>query len=289
MADSVGPAVARERLRTRLRELREERGLAADSVARDMYWSVSKLNRIETGAVTIQPVEVRALLGYYGVQDSKEVTLFMNLAKTSRSKQWWSHHKLSKEYQQFIAFEAEASRVSVYEPLIVPGLLQTSEYAHAVTAAIRGQTRDHEDVEARVEVRMIRQHDLFARMERDNPPTLLGAVDQSVLRRSVGGPEVLGGQLERLLELSEWPHIDLVVIPYESTDHRALAGGGFELLEFTGSRDPDVLFVESVANDFMTKVPLDTTTYRDTVESLRKAGLAGADAKAAIREALDRL
>src|SRR4051794_23840067 len=97
MADRIGPAVARERLRAHLRALRESLGLTTDTVAREMYWSLSKVNRIETGAVTISPAEVRTLLDYYGVRDKKEVTALMSLAATSRERQWWSKHRLTKE------------------------------------------------------------------------------------------------------------------------------------------------------------------------------------------------
>src|SRR3954469_24241941 len=103
MADTgVGPAIARERLRLRLRELRDETGMSPQEVCRAMSWkSLSKLNRIENGVVTIQPVEVQVLLHVYGVTDEAEIEDLKQLAATSRERKWWSKHSLSPEFKEF--------------------------------------------------------------------------------------------------------------------------------------------------------------------------------------------
>ncbi len=286
MPHPVGPAVARERLRTRLRELRETRGLAADQVAREMFWSPSKLNRIETGVVTIQPIEVQALLERYGIQDKEEVSTLMSLAVVSRTRHWWSQHRLNGEYQQFIAFEAEASRINVYQALFVPGLLQTEEYAQAITSAIMRRDAQDPDVAARVKVRINRQQGLFKRLETANPPELVAFLDEAVLRRPVGGAAVMRAQLDHLLKVAERPQISLHVVPFKLGAHPGL-GGTFELLELAGSNDPDVLFVEAATSDSVFKDAESTGEIRENIEVLKSVSLSGDDALQMIRDIRD--
>jgi hypothetical protein len=253
-----------------------------------MYWSLSKLNRIETGAVTISPVEVRALLEHYGVWDREEIAALMSLAATARSRQWWSNHKLTKAYQEFVAFEAEAARIMMYQALIVPGLLQTEHYARESTARIMRRSPDDDDVAARVEVRLDRQRNLFERMAGANPPALIAALDEAVLRRPIGGPVLMRHQLDHLLEIMDLPTIKLVVVPLSLEGHPGL-GGTFELLEFAGSADPDVLFIESAASDWVETAPEITSNYRENIKALEAVGLTGetaAGAIHAIRESL---
>jgi hypothetical protein len=279
MSDRVGPAVARERLRARLRQLREAHAHSAEWVAERMYWSLSKLNRIETGTVTIQPVEVRALLELYQV-DSEEVSALVELAIISRERQWWSRHRLTGEFQRFVAYEAEATKINVFQALFVPGLLQTSEYARAVTSAIIRKAPDHADVTARVDIRLARQK---AVLERKHPPRLVAMIDESVLLRPVGGESVMRAQLDRLLEVGGQPFMTLAVVPLALGAHAGL-GGVFELLEFAGPDDPDVLFVESAANDFLVKEAERTGEYREIVTTLLADGLTGGDALDQIRK-----
>jgi transcriptional regulator with XRE-family HTH domain len=287
MPHPVGPAVARERLRTRLRELRESLSLAADQVAKEMFWSPSKLNRIETGAVTIQALEVQALLTRYGVTDDEEVSALMNLAVVSRTRHWWSQHRLAGAYQQFIAFEAEASRISIYQALFIPGLLQTREYAQAVTSAIMRREADDPNVAASIRVRMNRQQGLQKRLSEPNPPEVVAILDEAVLRRPVGGPVVLQAQLDHLLKLAEQQsRIRLHVVPLGIGAHPGL-GGTFELLEFAGSDDSDVLFVEAATSDSLLKDPESTGEIRENIDVLKSVGLAGDDALNEIRRIRD--
>jgi len=267
----VGPARARERLRTRLRQLRESCGLSADTVANKMYWSLSKLNRIETGAVTISPTEVRALAAYYGVGDEAEVARLVALAATSREQQWWNSQKLSREYQQYVAYESEARRINSWHGLYLPGLVQTEDYARALTAAIRGDDPEDDAVTARVEVRMTRQRALLDRLDGSDPPTLIIAMDQSVLLRPVGNANVMRAQLDHLLMLGKHTHIEFVLVPIEAPAHQGL-GGPFEFLEFDDPEDPDVVFVESGVIDFLVKDAASAEHYRSTMHDIRRVG-----------------
>ena len=278
MSNQVGPAVARERLGTQLRQLRESLGLSADAAAQEMYWSLAKLNRVETGAVAISPADVRALLEHYGAGDEEKL---VRLAETARGRRWWRRHRLTREYQRFVGYEAESSRISIYQGLFVPGLLQTEEYAQASTAKIIRQSIADDDVTARVEVRLNRQRDLFERMSGANPPELIAALDEAVLRRPIGGGAVLRRQLDHLLELAGHSSIELIVVPLALEGHPGL-GGTFELLEFAGSGDPDIVFVESAAQDFVENDRKVTRSYRENMKVLREVGLTGDQATAAI-------
>jgi transcriptional regulator with XRE-family HTH domain len=283
MAHQVGPTVARERLRTRLRDLRESLGIPADAAAREMYWSVAKLQRIETGTVGIAPADVRALLEYYGVRDAKEVATLLGLASTAHERRWWRRHRLTKEYRQFVGHEAEASRISVYQALFLPGLLQTEDYARAITAKILLRGADTDEVRARIEVRMARQRSLLERMDGAAPPELIVALDEAVLRRPVGGVAVMRRQLDHLLDMAVRPSITVVVVPLRLEGHPGL-GGTFELLEFAGSGRPDVLFLEAVAHDFVLTDEAATMPYRESMKALREISWSGDDALGIIGE-----
>ncbi|WP_305789420.1 helix-turn-helix domain-containing protein [Symbioplanes lichenis] len=283
MSSSVGPTVARERLRQRLRELREQSGLPSQEVARRMDWSGSKLSRIEKGDVTVQPLEVRALLTLYGVSSDSEVLLLTALARQSRTRQWYSKHRLAGDYQRFVAYESEASRISVWQVLFVPGLLQTPEYARAVTALSARRDLSDEYVTGRVELRLDRQRAFAERLAGAEPPRLVAIVDESTLRRPVGGHAVMARQLDHLLEIGRQPAYTLAVTPLDLARNPGL-GGTFELLEFAGTGDPDVLFVEAAADtDDLTLDPALTAEHKEVVKDLLTVGLTGDEALEFIR------
>jgi hypothetical protein len=288
MAKQVGPTIARERLGRRLRKLRESLGIPAEAAAREMYWSVFKLERVEAGAVVVAPVDVRTLLDLYGVRGKKESAVLLGLATTARERGWWRRHRLTEEYQQFVGHELEASRISIYQALFVPGLLQTEAYAQAITAKILLKDADAQEVRARIEVRLARQRDFVARLNGPVVPELIVALDEAVLRRPVGGIAVLRRQLDHLLDLAARPSITVVVVPLRLEGHPGL-GGTFELLEFAGSGRPDMLFLEAVTHDFIVTEEEATTPYRESMKALQKAGWSGEDATGAIQEIRDSL
>jgi transcriptional regulator with XRE-family HTH domain len=284
MTDAVGPAIARERLRTRLRELRELRGLPTTKVAAAMSWSLSKLNRIETGAVTVQPIEVQVLLDLYRVDDAAEVAALKELSTISRERRWWSEHGLSPEFKRFIAYEDEASRLYGYQALFVPGLLQTADYAREIIAQIIQKSSGDPDVAERVEVRMKRQDSLLRRLESDSPPALTFVIDESVLLRPIGGTAAMHAQLDHLLRMTTWPTVHLAITPLHVGGHAGLAGT-FELLEFAGEDDLDVVFIESAASDILETDPEKTQSFREVIDALLAFSPTGDEALAEIRKA----
>jgi hypothetical protein len=288
MRTQIGQAVARERLRARLVEFRKQSGLGVDTVTERTHWSVSKLNRIETGAVSVQPVDVQALLQIYAVKDRDEIADLVDLAVVARQRRWWNAYQLDAEYRDFVAYESEASRITVYQALLIPGLLQTEAYARAITSLIVDRKPDDLRVEHLIEVRMRRQSELFARMRGADPPELVALLDGAVLERSVGTPGVMRAQLDHLVDLATHDHVKLVVIPLRHGVHPGL-GGVFELLEFAGSGHPDVVFVESPMKDFVVRDKGVTATYHDIVEAIVGLGLTRDAAVGEIRHIRDRV
>lgn len=280
----VGPTVARELLRQRLRELREARNLSPASVATHTGWSISKLSRIENGEVTVQPLEVRALLSYYGIDDADEVAALARLSQDSRTRLWYSQHKLAGDFRRFVAFEYEAATINIWQLLFVPGLLQTEEYARAITALSMRRRPDDTEVMARVRLRMDRQRAFRARLSLPHPPRIVAVIDESVLRRPVGGPDALRRQLDHLLDLASIEETyTIAVAPLDLVHHSGL-GGNFELLQFRAGKPADVLFVEAAGGmDSLTTESEKTSLFRDIIKDLLDYGRVGDDARDLIR------
>jgi transcriptional regulator with XRE-family HTH domain len=276
MTEPVGPAIARQRIHTRLRELREARELPAAQVAGAMHWSLSKLNRIENGKVTIEPIAVKVLLEYYGLSDGDEIERFMDLSETSRERTWWRDRELSEEFKEFVAYEDEASHLYAYAHSFIPGLLQTREYATAVTSLIRSTVPEDPAVAELVSVRMRRQESLLQRLDGEQPPSLTHAIDEAVLLRRVGGDRVTAAQLDHLLEMASRPTVRLAVLPLSLPGHPGL-GGNFELLEFAGNEDADIVFIESLTSEFLLRDEETRVRVRRTMRALLDAGLPGGD------------
>jgi len=273
MPDQVGQAVARERLRSRLVELRRLSGLTPDAVTSRTHWSLSKLNRIETGAVTVQPLDAQALLQIYGVHDPGEVAALTDLAIAARRRQWWSGFQLESEVRDFVAYESTAARIIAYQALHIPDLLQTEAYARMALTAVAGKPDDPR-VQSALELVMRRQTELDKRVR------LTAVLDGAVLERRIGGGAVMRAQLDRLVEVVAEQQVRLVVVPLA---HGMMPGpgGGFELLEFAGAEDPDVVFVESPVRNLLVRDKDVIAGYHDAADTLIDSGLTK---DAAIRE-----
>ena len=287
-AASVGPKVARANVAQRLRVLRDQAGLSVAAVADAMDWSVSKLTRIEKGEVSIQPLEVRVLLGHYDVTDENVIAEFSRLARTSRSRQWYSRHRLTGAYADFVAFENEAAVIQAWQLLFVPGLLQTRDYARAVTARTLRTDPNDEQVQARVELRMDRQQALFERLEGADAPRVIAVLDESVLRRPIGGRDVMARQLDHLLALAEDAEKFSVGVTPLDLEHHSGLGGSFELLKFSGQSHEDVLFVEGAAgSDFLLTDRNSTDRHNALFQDLLDYGRTGDRARQFIRSIRD--
>lgn len=280
----VGPTIARHLVRQRLRQLRESSELSPATVAELTGWSLSKLNRIESGDVTVQPLEVRALLRFYGIEDKDLVDTLARLSQASRTRQWYSRYRLAGDFQRFVAFENEAAVINIWQALLIPGLLQTEEYATAVTALSMRRSPGDKEVKAKVELRMDRQRAFRQRLGQPGAPRIVAIIDESVLHRPLGGPDVLRRQLDHLLALADRGDTYTIGVTPLSLAHHSGVGGIFELLQFAGSEHGDVLFVESAAGtDSLTTDEEQTGLFNTIFQDLLRYGLTGEDALEVIR------
>ncbi|MFF3645149.1 helix-turn-helix domain-containing protein [Streptomyces sp. NPDC002564] len=272
-----GPAVRRRQLGAELRALRGRAGLTSSEAAAKVGWHQSKVSRIETGRSGVKAADVRLLLEAYDVKDPHRSELLFSLVGaddpgTGRH-HWWKAYRdlLPATYRDFISLESQASWVRTLETTVVPGLLQTPEYARAVTRAALGELPE-EQVDELVEVRRARQDVLRA-----DPPLRLSVVmDEAVLRRPVGGPRVFAGQLARLREVSQLPHVRLQVLPFAAGEHVGLIGS-FVIFSFPDIADLDVVVLDHLTSSLYLERKEDLQAYTEAFNSLQVQALSPED------------
>jgi transcriptional regulator with XRE-family HTH domain len=238
----VDPSVSRRKLRNLLRQARENCGFTQGAVAEEMSWSISKLIRIESGSVTISVNDLRALVSYYGINDREQVDSLVEMARLARKRSWLSQYRgtASDVYLTFLGAEETAGRSYNFEPVLIPGLLQTDEYASEVLQVLRGP-KNPSRVAGLVELRLTRQQRVLSRT---NPPLDLNfLLDESVIRRLVGGVEVMSRQIKHLLDISQRDNVSILVIPYSAGLYRS-ARVPFTVLEFSSPEDEALLYLE---------------------------------------------
>jgi Domain of unknown function (DUF5753)/Helix-turn-helix domain len=224
-----------------LRRLREEKGITRADAGYTIRASESKMSRLELGRVAFKERDISDLLVYYGVTDPEERDQVLRLVREANRPSWWREFDdvMPQYLQNYVGLEEAASTLRTYEIHFVPGLLQTPEYARAVLGSTVPPLTGR-DLDRAVTLRLTRQIVL----EREDPLTVWAVVDESALRRRVGGVATHRAQLEHLVELTERPNIALQVLPMETGLH---AGGGpFSLLRFNDPELPDVVYVESL-------------------------------------------
>lgn len=292
-----GPAVRRRKLGAELRELRTGAGLTSGEAARLVGWHQSKVSRIETGASGVKSADVRLLLDAYGVTDRQQRELLLVLAGSDDvggRHHWWHAYRgvLPPAYRDFISLESQASEMRTLETSVVPGLLQTPEYARAVTGAAVGRSHDGPDgaagpngtdgpgapgdteerLDALVKVRLARQDVL-----RSDPPLVLSAVlDEAVLRREVGGPEVMARQLQRLLEAARLPQVRLQVLPFSAGAHIGITGP-FVIFSFPSTSDLDVVVLDHLTSSLYLERKEDLRAYSEAFNTLQIHALSPED------------
>jgi hypothetical protein len=240
------PTLRRRRLAGILRQLRAESGKSAAEVARSLSWGDTKPLYLENGhAERPDPNDVALLCDkVYGVTGAQREDL-IQLAKDGRLRGWWHSYSkmLSRIYTTFIGLEAEASKIKSFEVGVLPGLLQTEDYARALIVGGSPKISPAE-VDSRVKVRMQRQDILTG----SDPAHLWAVVDEAAIRRAVGGPDVMRAQLEHLLELMELPNVMLQVLPFNAGAHPGVAGP-FTILQFADAADAPAAYVETIAGE----------------------------------------
>ncbi|MCY0929340.1 helix-turn-helix transcriptional regulator [Streptomyces sp. H27-H1] len=280
MGITVNPTISRRRLGAELRRLREVSGMTTQQVAARLLISQPKISLLENGRRLIKPRDVRDLCELYGVRDQRRVDDLMQMARESGRPGWWNAYD-DIPYGAYIGLEAEAAAIRFYEPLVVPGLLQTPAYARAVIAG----TIPHATAEqagTRLQVRMRRQDRLRTP---GNPLRLWAVLDESALWRVVGSREVMREQLDHLIHLSAQPHITLQVLPHEAGAHPGVSGQ-FSLLEFADTTDVSVVYLERFTSDLYLEKRSDVGRYSDMYAHLQAQALSPDGTRQYIKEAI---
>jgi transcriptional regulator with XRE-family HTH domain len=259
------PTIRRRRLGVELRRHREAAGITIDMVADRLGCSTSKVSRIETGHTSASPGDVQSILDIYAVNDAIKAEL-VQIAREARQKGWW-HPYSTVLTGAYVGLEAAARAVRTYEQQVVPGLLQSEEYAIAMIRAARLGDTDQE-IEQRVRVRMARQSLLIS----DDPIDLQVVLDEAVVSRPVGGPAVMVDQLHRLIEAARLPNVTLQILPFEVGAHAGM-DGTFAILEFEEERDADVVFTENATGGLFLEKTEELQKYTSIFEAIRTTAL----------------
>lgn len=266
------PTGARRRLGAELRRLRGNAGLRLDEVGRELDCSTSKISRLENGKGIPKPRDIEDLIRIYGVTADLEMAMLRRLVHESRSQGWWETYTDGLSAERFVldspgryaALETDAVGVDSFDLAVLHGLVQTPDYARAILTALLPR---HEawEIDRLVELRRHRQRAL-------GRPTgalrLLDVIDEGALRRVVGGPAVMAGQMDRLLELAEMSNVVLHVLPFGAGMHRAHSGQ-FAILDVPQELGSDLVYTESHAGDTYLSDASDVRLYRTILDDVR--------------------
>jgi transcriptional regulator with XRE-family HTH domain len=261
MPASGSPTVRRRRLAAELRRLRASTGQTAEDVGQVLGWSKAKISRYELAQGGLKPADVARLLEFYGVQASHREQL-LALAEEATHKGWWEAYGdvLTEGHRDYIALEAEATSILEWQINVVPGLLQTEQYAREVLSGYQETaTISPRAIERRVETRLIRQQ-LLAR---DEPLEYVALLDESVLHRQRGDQSVMLAQLQRLADVAALPNVTIRVMPLKS--NHGLAVDSFSIFQFGSAHETmlhDVVGLEHLSDQFYVEGDTDTHQFR---------------------------
>ena len=257
------PTVRRRRLGQELRRLHEAARLTIDEVAQRLEVSPAKISRIETGRVSLRPRDVSDLLDQYEVYGTHRDNL-LTLTREARQRGWWHSYSdvLSEGTDIWVGLETEAEAIRSFEVQVVPGLLRTSEYARAVLRAYY-RSEPSEQIERRVRLRMARQQLVI---EQNNSP-IWAVLDEAVLRRHIGPPEVMESQYRRHLEFSEENNITIQVPPLDAGVYRGIPVG-FGIMQLPHP-NPEVVAIEHRGGILYVERSEDVAVHADVFEWIR--------------------
>ncbi|WP_055525962.1 helix-turn-helix domain-containing protein [Streptomyces graminilatus] len=258
------PTVGQVVLGRRLLDLRERAGLRREEAARILRVAPATVRRMEMAEVALKIPYLQLLLKSYGVSDC-EADAFVQLAEEANLPGWWQrfHDVLPGWFSMHVSLEGAASLIRQYEPHFVPGLLQTREYAIGVlkSGAI-GQTRP-EDIERHVALRMERQ----GLLTREGAPRLWVVMDETVLRRPVGGPDVMRAQIDKLLDAADLPNVTIQVAPFSSGPHPGTYGP-FVLFRFAMPELPDMVYSEYLTGAIYLDSRTEVATHLEVMDRM---------------------
>jgi transcriptional regulator with XRE-family HTH domain len=265
------PSVLRILLGAQLRRLRESKRITLEDAGNVIRASHSKMSRLESGRVGFKDRDVVDLFVYYGVTDQAQIQALRAIATRANSRGWWQDYSdiLPSWFEEYISLEEAAIEIHGFEVQFVPGLLQTEEYARAVTLLSYSNPKE---IGRRVSLRMARQ----ARLSGAAPVSLGIVLDEATLIRPIGGVSVMRAQLKHLIEMAQRPNVTIQVLPFKAGGHAA-AGGPFSVLHFAESDLSDVVFLEQLASGQYLEKPELVRKYLAVMESLRFEAATPAD------------
>jgi transcriptional regulator with XRE-family HTH domain len=258
-----GPTTRRLALGSQLHRLRESRGITPEQAAEAIRGSRSKISRMEHGRVGFKQRDMADLLTLYGVTDAEERAGLLNLAREANTPGWWHAYSdiLPGWLEPYVGLEAAASVIRTYQIQLVPGLLQTEAYAHALIS--QGSAASEEEIARRGELRASRQGIL----RRPDAPQLWAVVDEGALRRPVGSREIIREQLTYLMEVAGHPAVTLQILPFGAGAHSAM-GGPFTILRFAEPDLADVVYIEQLTSALYLAKPAEVDSYLEVMEQL---------------------
>ncbi|MBU7597626.1 helix-turn-helix domain-containing protein [Streptomyces sp. P38-E01] len=259
---ATGSTVPRRQLGRHLRELRNKARLTVKAAAQQLEWSEAKMWRIETGQTSLRSHDVALMCQVYGAPEALSAAL-MGLAKETKARGWWHSYGdvIPEGFDVYIGLEGAAASLATYESDLVPGLLQTPDYARAVIQTLSDE--DEEEIERRVRLRVERQT-LLTRQTA--PPTLSLVLSETALRRPAGSPSVMRAQCEHLVEASMQSNVMIRVVPLSAGPHPGVATGAFVILRFPTTGDgtdtePPTVYADGYTGSLYLDKPSELEAY----------------------------
>jgi transcriptional regulator with XRE-family HTH domain len=258
------PTALRIALGGHLRRLREASGITREAAGETIRASSSKISRLELGRVSSKERDVADLISLYGITDPEEREILLTLARQANAPGWWREYGdvLPNWFETYLGLEQAASVIRAYEPQLVPGLLQTEDYARAIML-LRHLHMSHSEIERRVALRMARQ----AFLSQPGAPDLWVALDEAALRRPLGDQKVQQAQLLHLIEMAQRPNITLQIVPFDVGAHAAV-GGPFTILRFSEPDLPDIVYLEHLTSALYLDKKRDIVEYLAIMDNL---------------------
>jgi transcriptional regulator with XRE-family HTH domain len=291
MAETTGSTVPRRQLGRYLRDLRGRQRITVKAAAAALEWSETKLWRVENGHTSLRSHDVELMCRIYAAPPDMTEAL-MGLAKETKAKGWWHAYGdvIPENFDIYIGLEESASLLSMYQAELVPGLLQTQDYARTIIRdGMPGE--DGEQIDRLVAVRVERQ----ALIRRSTTPLELRAVlNEAVVRRPVGGAVVMASQLDRLAEAADMPNVSLRIVPFSAGLHRGVMTGPFYILRFPVNGDgqpsePATIYVDGFTGDLYLDKPREVEQYATAFESIWSAALDEAASRDLVRQSAKEL
>jgi hypothetical protein len=281
---ALAVTVRRRQLASELRRLRGDRN--AEEVGEAVEgWSPTKLSRAENAKVAVKEKEVTALLQYYGA-DEQTTRSLIELARNASKRGGWvqgfQDAVSSPNITDLATLEETATRVSTYEQSLIPGLFQTADYAREIIRKL--SAKPNINVEARVAVRMGRQ----AVLTRPDPVEVWAVIHEAALCSNVGGPEVMGPQLDRVINYAKLPNVNIHVMPTSSHAHPGMSGS-FTILSFTQQQEFDVVLVDGTLRSIWIEEADDVAAFHSKFRSITAEAMGAEDSLKFIIDRRDKI